>query len=204
MDTVLSVLEFTSDCIDFTALPSPKLTASATILATIYTQHTCSQLDHITPSFSLAHSTRSFSSTHSSRVDVRFMHHLENICRLLTNLRTISESEVANPSGYPHQHHHDDPSHDVARLGAVEDLSTALVDLGLRACVVVQGQRQRVKHAVRPSMAVTGPVGFVYVYEFLLRFVGKVVEFAGREGEEEGRMQVRFIKVFPSHEKVLA
>src|SRR4051812_34599139 len=89
MDLILLALEFTNDCMEFVGIPSVKLSVTGIALATIYIQWTTSELEKL-----LGSPLQKQHPSKPHRIDVRFMHYMENVIQILSFLQTIKETET--------------------------------------------------------------------------------------------------------------
>ncbi|CAG8553379.1 7076_t:CDS:2 [Ambispora leptoticha] len=101
--------------------------------------------------------------------EVKIMHICENINLILHYLRIIQSTDMDRP--IPHNH-----------IKVIEDFIAVMVEAGLRLC----------EHVIKPNNNLTiGAENFGYIYsEFVMKFVNKLIEYAGYEQKAEARMRV--------------
>ncbi|CAG8568438.1 2104_t:CDS:2 [Ambispora gerdemannii] len=101
--------------------------------------------------------------------EVKIMHICENINLILHYLRIIQNTDMDKP--IPHNH-----------VKVIEDFIAVMVEAGLRLC----------EHVIKPNTNLTiGAENFGYIYsEFVMKFVNKLIEYAGYEQKAEARMRV--------------
>lgn len=197
MASILAGLEFIAETSTFIGFTSQKLIYDCRVLATIYGQWVSESLEHINDKS--AHETIPLITTTSSeskksvlnvhtnttkRADIRFMQLMDNITRILSSLYTLSELEMRNRQIL----------HLSSSVLSVENLSSVLVELTVRAVGIIEMERANSTETVNSKIAgniMTNPqTAFIYMGEALLSFASKIVELANREWNDGGRIKV--------------
>jgi hypothetical protein len=206
MASILAGLEFVSEASAFIGFTSQKLIYDCRVLASVYGQWVSENLEHIgdkpplpspipiitttttSPTSSSSPkemTTLSINTNSTKRIGIRYMQLMDNITRVLTSLYTMNDLEMR----------HRDSLHLSSSMVSVDNLSSVLVELTVRAVGVIEVERS--KSATSATSKIAGNImsnpqtGFIYMGESLLTFANKIVELAGREWTDGGRIQVK-------------
>lgn len=176
MASIIAGLEFISETSTFIGFTSHKLVLECRLLATIYGQWVSENLEHI---YDKSTDKKPSSQNGTKRVDIRFMQLMDNITRILSCLYTSSELEMR----------HREMSH-ASRI-SVENLSLVLVELTVRAVGIIEMERMNsTSYKIAGNIMSNPQTAFIYMGESLLAFANKLIELAGREWTDGGRIQV--------------
>ncbi|KAI7890106.1 uncharacterized protein EV154DRAFT_512484 [Mucor mucedo] len=174
MASILAGLEFISETSTFIGFTSQKLVLECRLMATIYGQWVSENLEHINDKSTEKKNTHNG----TKRIDIRFMQLMDNITRILSCLYTSSELEMK----------HREMSH-ASRI-SVENLSSVLVELTVRAVGIIEMERKNsASYKIAGNIMSNPQTAFIYMGESLLTFANKLVELAGREWADGGRIQ---------------
>lgn len=199
MASILAGLEFIAETSTFIGFTSQKLIYDCRVLATIYGQWVSESLEHVndksvndaiplitTTASESKKSTLPIHTNTTKRADIRFMQLMDNITRILSSLYTLSELEMRNRQIL----------HLSSSVLSVENLSSVLVELTVRAVGILEMERANSTESINTKIAgniMTNPqTAFIYMGESLLSFASKVVELANREWHDGGRIKVTF------------
>lgn len=180
MASILTGLEFISEASTFIGFTSQKLVYDCRILATIYGQWVSENLEHI-------QDKPRDKKNAPKRIDIRYMQLMDNMTRIVSSLYTLSELEMRY--------------RDISHLSkvSIEGLSAILVEITLRAVGIIEMERKNASASVNSKIAgniMTNPqTTFIYMGESLLNFANKVIELAGREWADGGRIKVIYIYI---------
>lgn len=208
MASILAGLEFVSEASAFIGFTSQKLIYDCRVLASVYGQWVSENLEHIndkptsaspipiitttasSPSAGTKKATALSINTNSTkRIDIRYMQLMDNITSVLTALYSLNDLELR----------HQDILNSSSSIASVENLSSVLVELTVQAVGVIEVERS--KSTTSASSKIAGNImsnpqtDFIHMGESLLTFANKIIELAGRERTDGGRIQVRtFLK----------
>lgn len=178
MASILAGLEFISETSTFIGFTSQKLVIECRVLATIYGQWVSENLEHIND-----RSTEKKNQNVSKRIDIRFMQLMENITRILSCLYTSSELEIRQSSELS-----------LSSRISIENLTSVLVELTVRAVGVIEMERKNSTSGKIAGNIMSNPqTAFIYMGESLLTFANKLIELAGREYIDGGRITVNIL-----------
>lgn len=178
---ILAGLEFIADASSFIGFTSQKLVCGCRVLATVYGQWVSENLDHVNDKSDTTLTTKKTNST-TRRIDIRYMQLLDNTTRVLTALSTLSDLDMRITT-------EDDQRN---ALVSVENLTSVLVELTVRAVSVIEQDRENASSSKVAGNIMANPqMTFICMGESLLLFADKVVELAGREWADGGRLKVK-------------
>ncbi|KAI8058667.1 uncharacterized protein B0P05DRAFT_581556 [Gilbertella persicaria] len=172
MASILAGLEFIAEASTLIGFTSLRIVNECHMLAIIYGQWVSENLEHINDK-----SKKNRSYTTTKRTDIRFMHLLETMTRILSALYTLNELEISPSYG---------------SISYVDNLTSVLVELTVRAVSMIEIHRAN----EAPSKTVAGNImshpqtTFIYMGESLLTFASKILELSGQEGTFENRIKV--------------
>lgn len=174
MASILNGLEFVADASSLIGYSSQKLVYDCDVLASIYGQWVSENLEQLSdkPDDSKGNSNS------TKRFDIRFMQLMENMTRVLSTLYTLSDLEMIQK----------DIMHLSSTVAAVENLTSVLVELTVRAVGIIEIDRNTSK--VSANIMLNPQTRFIYMGESLLAFANKIVEMAGREYVDGKRIKV--------------
>ncbi|GAA5795177.1 hypothetical protein HPULCUR_000531 [Helicostylum pulchrum] len=177
MASILTGLEFISEASTFIGFTSQKLVYDCRILATIYGQWVSENLERI-------QDKPRDKKNAPKRIDIRYMQLMDNMTRIISSLYTLSELDMR----------YRDISH-LSRV-SIESLSAILVEVALRAVGIIEMERKNASVSINSKIAgniMTNPqTTFIYMGESLLNFANKVIELAGREWADGGRIKALY------------
>jgi hypothetical protein len=178
METILMGLEFVSEASTYIGYVTSKLIYDCRALATIYGHWVSENLEPIGDE----PDKRAI-----KRIDIRFMQLFDNMTRVLSTLLTLSEVEVTDEIR----------AHITSGMIAVENLTSVLVEITVRAIRVMEITKEKTSLTKGMGNIMSNPkTTFIYMGASLLTFADKIVELAGREWMEGGRIQVFFRFLF--------
>lgn len=177
MASILNGLEFIADASCLIGYSSQKLVYDCDVLAAIYGQWVSENLEQLTdrPEDAKTATTK--------RSDIRFMQLLDNMNRVLSTLYTLSDLEML----------HKDIMHLSSTVAAVENLTSVLVELTVRAVGIIEIDRENSATKVAANIMLNPQTRFIYMGESLLTFANTIVELAGREYVDGKRIKVYIV-----------
>jgi hypothetical protein len=176
--SILAGLEFITEASCFIGFTSQKLVHDCRVLATIYGQWVSENLDHVNDKPDMTMTSKK-SNTATRRIDIRYMQLLDNATGVLTALHTLSELDMRIADNQ------------CSALVSIENLTSVLVELTVRAVSVIEQDRENASSSKVAGNIMANPqMTFIYMGESLLMFADKIVELAGRERADDGRLKV--------------
>ncbi|KAG2224431.1 hypothetical protein INT45_002970 [Circinella minor] len=176
--------------------------------ATTTTTTTNNNKNITTMDIKMMNSRSTFGTT--ARVDIRLMQWMDGIVQILTSLQTLQEvsasttlslnnnnnnnwvieqeeqEETKNVSSLQEQQSFDTESYNV-----LENLTSTLVDITIRAISVIETTRRNNNiNSTRPgNIMMNSETSLIYMQRSVLAFVDRVVELSGREHIDDSRIQ---------------
>ncbi|KAI8640135.1 hypothetical protein BD408DRAFT_470378 [Parasitella parasitica] len=180
MASILAGLEFIAEASAFIGYASKKLVHDCRVLATIYGQWTTENLDRISEKSTDVNMQKS-STINVKRIDIRFMQIMDNMTLVLSALYTLSDLDML----------HGDNMHLSSSITSAENLTSVLVELTVRAVGAIEMERKNISSTrkIAGNIMTHPQISFIYMGESLLSFVDKIVELAGREWIDGGRVK---------------
>ncbi|KAI7907706.1 uncharacterized protein BX663DRAFT_491793 [Cokeromyces recurvatus] len=177
MACILTGLEFIAEASCFIGFTSHKLIYDCCVLAAIYEQWISENLEHVTDNSDMIKKSSS-----TKRMDIRFMQLMDNATRILSSLYILEELELR----------HKDILHLASSVAAVENLTSVLVELVVRAISIIETDKKNAStnSKVAGNIMTNPQTTFIYMGESLLAFADKIVYLAGREYKDGYRIQV--------------
>lgn len=226
MESIACGLEFISSTTSFIGLPSRKLVYGCRVLATVYGQWVSeglellqeTQLQQRNSGKSTSNNMMNTTSTRHTRVDIRLMQWMDNMMRILTSLQSLQDEPAV-----PHQQHAwnnvenayaatpYEPAHDNESLAVLENLTSMLVEITVRAMAVIETNCSSTTSRTASSAGANGGGGggsgpttmsrhanimtnpimsTIHMKDTVLSFVDRIVELAGRADVDGWRVQV--------------
>lgn len=228
MESIACGLEFISSTTSFIGLPSRKLIYGCRVLATVYGQWVSEGLELLQETQlqqrssgkpSTSSNMMNTTSTRHTRVDIRLMQWMDNMMRILTSLQALQDEPAV-----PQQHGWSDvestyaappyePVHDNESLAVLENLTSMLVEITVRAMAVIETNCSSSSTASRTLSSAGGGNGgggsgpttlsrhanimtnpimsTIHMKDTVLSFVDRIVELAGRADVDGWRVQVK-------------
>lgn len=230
MESIACGLEFISSTTSFIGLPSRKLVYGCRVLATVYAQWVSeglellqeTQLQQRNSGKSTSNNMMNTTSTRHTRVDIRLMQWMDNMMRILTSLQSLQDEPAV-----PHQQHAwnnvesayaatpYEPAHDNESLAVLENLTSMLVEITVRAMAVIEtncssttsrtvssaganggGGGSGPTTMSRHANIMTNPImSTIHMKDTVLSFVDRIVELAGRADVDGWRVQVKVTEI---------
>ncbi|KAI7883552.1 hypothetical protein K492DRAFT_235342 [Lichtheimia hyalospora FSU 10163] len=228
MESIACGLEFISSTTSFIGLPSRKLVYGCRVLATVYGQWVSEGLELLQETQLQQRSSGKSStnnnnnlmnttSTRHTRVDIRLMQWMDSMVRILTSLQSLQDEPVVP------QHHGwsqvestyaatpYEPIHDNESLAVLENLTSMLVEITVRAMAVIETNCSSTSSRTlssagggggsgngsgpatvssRHANIMTNPImSTIHMKDTVLSFVDRIVELAGRADVDGWRVQ---------------
>ncbi|KAI7848747.1 hypothetical protein BDC45DRAFT_301633 [Circinella umbellata] len=153
--------------------------------------------------------SRSTSGT-TARVDIRLMQWMDGIVQVLTSLQTLQEVSASTTFSLNNNNNNNNwvieqeeeetksvsslqqqQSFDADSYNVLENLTSTLVDITIRAISVIETTRTNNNiNSTRPGNIMMNPeTSLIYMQRSVLAFVDRVVELSGREHMDDSRIQ---------------
>lgn len=197
MEAILEGLEFIGSSMAFTGLGSSKLITGCMAVGTAYGTYVANKLNAlIEEQQPLLNTQRGMAmdqgmkSRRPMRVDIEFMRQIENMTRILAAIQLMQEIQNSS-SDYFSSEEQVMSFFDRDKVSTVEGLSSAIIDVAIRAASIIEIHQSGRNNNQRPINIMIRPAhGLVYMEESLFRYTSKVMELAGREARDGSRIQV--------------
>ncbi|KAJ2958365.1 hypothetical protein NQZ79_g6059 [Umbelopsis isabellina] len=199
MEAILEGLEFIGSSMAFTGLGSNKLITGCMGVGTAYGTHVASKLNSLIeeqqPMLNTQKATtmavdQASKSRKPVRVDIEFMRQIENMTRILAAIQLMQEI-YSSSSDYFNSEEQLTDFLDRDKIGTVEGLTSAIIDVAIRAASIIEIHQSGQNNHQRPINIMIRPShGLVYMEESLFRYTSKVMELSGREARDGSRIQV--------------
>ncbi|CDH56293.1 hypothetical protein RO3G_02517 [Lichtheimia corymbifera JMRC:FSU:9682] len=230
MESIACGLEFISSTTSFIGLPSRKLIYGCRVLATVYGQWVSEGLELLQETQlqqrssgkpSTSSNMMNTSSTRHTRVDIRLMQWMDNMMRILTSLQSLQDepavpqqqhgwSDVDSTYAAPPPPY--EPVHDNESLTVLENLTSMLVEITVRAMAVIETNCSSSSSSSTASRTFSSSAGgnggsgpttisrhanimtnpimsTIHMEDTVLSFVDRIVELAGRADVDGWRVQ---------------
>jgi hypothetical protein len=199
MEAILEGLEFIGSSMAFTGLGSSKLITGCMAVGTAYGTYVACKLEALIeeqhPLLNIQRGMtmavdQGMKNRKPARVDIEFMRQTENMTRILAAIQLMQEIQHSSSDYFSNEEQLME-FFDRDKVSTVEGLSSAIIDVAIRAASIIEIHQSGRNNNQRPINIMIRPAhGLVYMEESLFRYTSKVIELSGREARDGSRIQV--------------